>query len=155
MHASRPLSVGFTIGLLISPCDVFAGHAANHWPIDTAAAQSAPISESPKPDFLLHAEKNYAEAQTALRAEEDTLERLRHEEANLRRAALAKSGSWIEPAEWWQKKQAIKQSILLKNDAVRRAKSKLTIAQSHAQALAESHRSKKHKPSWFRSWWQW
>ncbi len=151
----KSLFVGFTIGLPISPCALLAGHSANYWPIDAAVAQSVSTSDSPKPDFLVHAEKNYADAQAALRAEEDVLERLRHEEANLRRAALANTGSWIEPAEWWQKKQAIKQSIMLKNDMVRRAKSKLTIAQHHAQALAESHRSKKHKPSWFRSWWQW
>ncbi len=110
----QSLFVGFTIGLLIIHCDVLAGHSANHWPVDAAAAQSAPTSEPLKPDFLVRAEKNCADAQAALRAEEDALERLRHEEAKLRRAALAKTGSWIEPVEWWREKQAIKQSILLK-----------------------------------------
>ncbi len=153
--ASQSLFLGFTIGLLMSPSSLFAGHATRHWSIGPAAAQSTATPEPPKPEFLVRAEKTYAEAQVALRAEEETLERLRDDEEKLRRAALAKAGSWIEPTDWWRKKQAIKQSISLKSDAVRRAKSELMVAQNEAQALVQGHWAKKHSPSWMPSWWPW
>jgi hypothetical protein len=152
MHASRrSLFVGLATCLLTSPFDVIAGPAHSHWPIDVASAQSAPASQLTKPEFLARAEKNYDDAKAALRADESVLEQLRQEEAELRQAALAKTGSWIEPTEWWRKKQAIKQSMLLKRDEVRRAKSRLMIAENRAHAATESGGSKRHKPSW----WQW
>jgi hypothetical protein len=101
MHASRrSLFVGLATCLLTSPFDVIAGPAHSHWPIDVASAQSAPANQLTKPEFLARAEKNYDDAKAALRAEESLLEQLRQEEAKLRQAALAKTGSWIEPTEW-------------------------------------------------------
>jgi hypothetical protein len=139
----------------MSPFDVIAGPSNSHWPIDVASAQSAPASQLTKPEFIARAEKNYDDAKAALRAEESVLEQLRQEEAKLRQAALAKTGSWIEPTEWWRKKQALKQSVSLKRDELRRAKSRLMIAEHRAHPATESGGSKRHKPSWFRSWWQW
>jgi multidrug resistance efflux pump len=134
----------------MSPFEVIAP-AHSRWPINVASAQSAPASQLTKPEFLARAEKNYDDAKAALRAEESVLEQLRQEEAKLRQAALAKTGSWIEPTEWWRKKQAIKQSMSLKRDEVRRAKSRLMIAENRAHAAIESGGSKRHKPFW----WQW
>ncbi len=154
-RSSGKVILGVALGLVGAPGSLVAGHSALHKDAEAKAEQLTPASQTGRPLFLVEAQKNYAAAEAALRAEEAELERLHQEEAALRQAAFAKTGSWIEPLDWWRKKQAIKQKISFKKDGVRRARSKLAIAENQAHSMAEGVWSKKHKPSWLGSWWQW
>ncbi len=152
MRSSRELSVALAILFAVArPWEA----AADHLPAHREGAEHAPVSHRAKPDFLIEAEENYAEAEAAVRTEQRALEQLRDEEARLRRASLAKTGSWIEPAELWRKKQALLQSIASRKEVLLRAKAKLNVARTRLRAGEESGWTVRHRPSWFGSWWQW
>jgi Skp family chaperone for outer membrane proteins len=108
-----------------------------------------------KPEFLIEAQRNLDEAQAALQAEQRALDLLRQQEAKLRRSAIMKNGSWIEPSDLWTKKELLKQAIARKQQAVDSAVRRLKHAENQAHAITESTWSKKHRPSWFGSWWKW
>ena len=108
-----------------------------------------------KPEFLIQAQKELQDAEVALQAEQKALEHLRQEEEGMRQASISKSGSWIEPSELWKKKQLLKQTIETREKAVVSAKHRLTRAEYMARSTSESNWARQHRPSWFRSWWQW
>lgn len=108
-----------------------------------------------KPEFVIAAEKDLENAELALKAEQKLLTQIRQEEATLRQAAIFKTGSWIEPTEMWKRKQIVKESLEIKQQAVINAKRRLTRAENQALAITGSNWTRHHRPSWFRSWWQW
>lgn len=127
----------------------------------SASAQPGPSDGRPpaarpaEPEFLIHAQKNLERSRVALQAEQKALDQLRQEEAALRRVAVARKGSWIEPSYLWKKKETLKQSISRKQQAVDVASRRLSRAETEAHTASESNWSARHRPSWLRSWWPW
>jgi hypothetical protein len=139
---------------LAGPGFALPNHGSRHTQdAHPAEVQGAPAI--PKPDFVIEAEKDLENAELALQTEQRLLMQLRQEEAKLRQAAVAATGSWIEPAELWKKKQSIKESIEIKQQAVANARRHLTRAENKALTSTESNWNRRHHPSWLRSWWQW
>ncbi len=106
-------------------------------------------------ELQIKARKNIENAESALQADQRALEQLRQEEAVLRHAAVAKSGSWIEPDELWKRKEALKQSIKHKQHVLETARRYAKLAETHFRSVAESNASRAHRPSWFEHWWKW
>ena len=131
----------------------------NHSPSITQSGQHTGATHTPdvvsKPEFLVLAEKRLVTAQAALQADQKALDQLRQEESKLRQAAIARSGSWIEPTDLWKKKESLKQSIETKQRGVYNAERLLKRAENQFRSTSEGNWSKKHQPSWFGSWWQW
>jgi hypothetical protein len=156
MEMRRIILIAFAFASVISPnwASALQDHGANH-PQDSKHHTPQGVAPAAKPEFLIQAQKDLENAETELLAERKALEQLRLEEAKLRQSAIAKTGSWIEPTELWNKKQLLKQSIEIKQQAVVSAKRRLVRAENQAQSATESNWSHRHRPSWFRSWWQW
>lgn len=112
-------------------------------------------STAPEPGSLTRVEQDYLDARAALRRTERALDDLHQEERRLRRDALTRRGSWIEPAALWRKKQVLQQTLVDRREAERMARKKLYRARTDARQLAEKAWSKARSPSWFSSWWQW
>jgi hypothetical protein len=148
------LAIGLALLALATQANALPNHGANHQQ-DGQHQGFHGATPTVKPEFLVKAQKELENAELALQAEQKSLEHLREEETWLRQAAISKSGSWIEPAEWWKKKQLLKQSIEVKQRAVTNAKRRLTRAENEARSTSESSWVRQHRPSWFRSWWQW
>jgi hypothetical protein len=107
-----------------------------------------------KPKFLVQAEKNYHQAQSALRTAQENLDRLRQTEAQQSQAALAKTGSWIEPQALWQKMRAAEQNLAFAQERERQARAALDNAEDQARSIWEANWSRSHQPT-RPSWWQW
>lgn len=146
--------LAMTASLTAGHAGALPNHASQHSP-DGQHQTTRDATPATKPDFLLQARKDVVEAEAALHDEQLALEQLRREEAKLRQDAIAKSGSWIEPAELWKKKQELKQAIEVKQRAVANAKRRLIRAENEARSMTEGNWTRRHPPSWFRSWWQW
>jgi hypothetical protein len=114
----------------------------------TAASRAA------KPKSLVQAEKNYDQAQSAAKAEQANLDRLGQTEAQLSRAAMAKTGSWIEPQALWQKKRAVEQNLAFAQEVERKARAALDNAEDQTRSIWEANWSRSHQPI-RPSWWQW
>ncbi len=119
-----------------------------------ALATPARAVDWASPDFLMQAEKSHADAKAALAADQEAYERLLQEEAKLRQQAVAKSGSWIEPAALWRKKTALEKTLASEKQRERRTKSLLAKARDQARASAETEGARAHKPAWFGAWWR-
>jgi hypothetical protein len=154
MRAIMMVAFIFALAALPNWASALPNHGASH-PQDSKHHTPQGATTAAKPEFLIQAQKDLENAETELLAERKALEQLRQEEAKLRQAAIAKSGSWIEPTELWNKKQLLKQSIEIKQQAVVAAKRRLVRAENQAQSAEEGNWSRRHRPSWFRSWWQW
>jgi hypothetical protein len=148
------VAVAFTLISLATQASALPNHGAHH-PQDGQHQELHGPAPVAKPAFLIQAQKELENAEIALQIDQKALEQLREEEARLRQAAILKSGSWIEPNEWWKKKQLLKQSIEMKQRAVTNAKHRLTRAENEAHSTSEGSWVRHHRPSWFRSWWQW
>jgi hypothetical protein len=144
----------FALAALSNGANALPNHSTSH-PQDSKHHTPQGATPAAKPEFLIQAQKDLEIAETELLTELKALEQMRQEEAKLRQAAIAKSGSWIEPTELWNKKQLLKQTIEIKQQAVVSAKRRLVRAENQAQSAGEGNWSRHHRPSWFRSWWQW
>jgi len=144
----------FALAALPMGANALPNHSTSH-PQDSKHQTPQGVTPAAKPEFLIQAKKDLENAEAELVADRKALEQLRQEEAKMRQAAIAKSGSWIEPTELWNKKQLLKQTIEIKQQAVVNAKHRLVRAENQAQSTAEGNWSRRHRPSWFRSWWQW
>jgi hypothetical protein len=154
MFRSIRVTFAFVFIGLAAQASALVNHGPKH-PQDGQNQGSQGVSPTPKPEFLIHAQKELESAEAALQLEQKALEQLREEEVRLRQAAILKSGSWIEPADMWKRKQLLKQSIEMRQHAVANAKRRLTRAENEARSVSESNWGRHHRPSWFRSWWQW
>jgi hypothetical protein len=148
------VAVALIIICLATQSSALPNHGAKHQQDGQNQGSQAPTPVA-KPEFLIQAQKELENAETALQIDQKALEQLREDEARLRQAAISKSGSWIEPNEWWKKKQLLKQSIEMKQRTVTNAKHRLTRAENEAHSTSEGSWVRHHRPSWFRSWWQW
>jgi hypothetical protein len=146
--------LAITASLTAGHAGALPNHASQHSQ-DSQHQTTREATAATKPEFLLQARKDLAEAETALLGEQQALEQLRRDEAKLRQEAIVKSGSWIEPAELWKKKQELKQAIEVKQRALANAKRRLIRAENEARSMTEGNWTRRHPPSWFRSWWQW
>ncbi len=106
-------------------------------------------------EVQIQARKDVETLEATLQADQKALERLWKEEAVLRQAAVAQSGSWIEPIELWKRKEALKQSIKHKQHALEIARKYAKLAENHFRATTERNWSRSHQPSWFGHWWKW
>jgi hypothetical protein len=148
------VAVSLALIALVTQASALPNHGAKHQQ-DGQHQELQGATPVAKPEFLVQAQKELEAAEVALQGEQKALEHLREEEARLRQAAISKSGSWIEPNEWWKRKQVLKQSIEMKQRAVINAKRRLTRAENEARSTSEGNWARHHRPSWFRSWWQW
>jgi uncharacterized protein YraI len=105
-----------------------------------------------KPKFLIQAQKNYKQAQSAVKTAKQTLDRLLQTEAQQSQSAMAKTGSWIEPQGLWQKIRAAEQNLAFVREQESQARAALDNAEDKARSIWESNWSQSHQPSWWESW---
>jgi hypothetical protein len=153
MNALRTFLLATAVGALSSPAGTFAEGSLAHKHAGGATLARAPKIEAHKPEFLVRAEKNYRDAQAAVGDEQLILQQMHQEEAQLRRRSMARTGSWIEPADLWRKKLAQEKAIAFRQELERKAHEELEKARNQARALVEKEWAKSHKPSWFSWWW--
>jgi len=106
------------------------------------------------PEFLIRVQHHYEQAQTAVAAAKGRLERLLKIEAEQRRTALAKDGSYIEPAQLWHEITQAKQSLAYQQ----KIKADARAAWFNAKDKARHAWAKEWKPvhpRFWPSWWQW
>jgi hypothetical protein len=106
------------------------------------------------PEFLILAQQNYEHAQTAVTAAKNGLERLLKIEAEQKRAAMAKSGSYIEPASLWKEITQAKQNLAYKQKLEAQARAALFNAKGRARHFWAKEWKPAH-PRFWPSWWQW
>ena len=106
------------------------------------------------PEFLSRAEQHYEHAQSAVAAAKDKLERLLKIEAEQKRVAMAKTGSYIEPASLWQEIIQAKQNLAYQQKLEAQARAALLNAKGHARHVWAKE-WKPSRPRFWPSWWQW
>ncbi len=147
------LLAGLAAGVFMDSHDAIADHHPLHRAKITKPVASDQGNNRPKPDFVIRAERDLAEAQAELQTARQDLARLQEQENLLRQASIAKTGSWVEPGDWWRKKEALQQIVSARQQAMERAQKRLKLTETEANSSIET-RSNKRKPSWFRSWWK-
>jgi hypothetical protein len=147
------LLAGLAASVFIHSCDAIADHHPFHRAKTAKPGPSDQGKGRPKPDFLIQAERDVADAQAELQTARQDLARLQEQENLLRQASIAKTGSWVEPGDWWRRKEALQQILSARQQATERAKKKLKLAETESNSSVDT-RSNNRKPSWFRSWWK-
>jgi hypothetical protein len=140
-------------GVFMRSCDAIANHHPFHRAKTTKPAAPDQGNNRPKSDLLIQAERDLADAQAALQTARQDLTRFQDQENLLRQASIAKTGSWVEPGDWWHKKEALQQIVIVRQQAMERAQKRMKRAETEASTSLEARLSKG-KPSWFRPWWK-
>ena len=96
---------------------------------------SGAAAAAPKPQFVVEAEQNYAEAQRALEAAQKRVTQFRNIEVRKRRAAMARYGQWIEPDNLWRAQRAAKQNAAFARLQARQAFAELSYARDAARRM--------------------
>jgi hypothetical protein len=147
------LFAALAAGVFMHSCDAIANHYPFHRAKTTKPAAPDQGNNRPKSDLLIQAERDLADAQAALQTARQDLTRFQDQENLLRQASIAKTGSWVEPGDWWRRKEALQQILSARQQATERAKKKLKLAETESNSSVDT-RSNNRKPSWFRSWWK-
>ena len=100
----------------------------------SASLLSPPLAvAAAKPSYVVQAEKNYRQAQDAVTAAQDDLNRLKRQETREGQRALAKRGQWIEPTPLWRKARAAERTLAFAREHERQTFKELNNARDAAR----------------------
>ncbi|HMK89216.1 MAG TPA: hypothetical protein VK446_06240 [Methylocystis sp.] len=99
------------------------------------AASSGASAAGRKPQFVIDAERNYAQARQERVVAQERVARLGREETREGRAALASAGQWIEPSGLWREQLAAEQNLAFAQSHERYAFDELNRARDAARRM--------------------